>query len=155
MNSNQSVQPNDPKKRLVNEIIKMNNAAVECMIVEKIPSQASEILLRALSMSMKICSGLQKLKSESPEDSKKIEGLLLNSLLGKANNKTYGSLQACKMRDSIAKSEIVEYDEGMNVYPNPLQVQDLADLDLPSVFVDLLYNLGQINMHRGEDDTAL
>ncbi len=47
-----------------------------------------------------------------------------------------------------------EYDEGMLVYPHPLQPRDHLD-DCPEVLSALLFNIGQLQLQRREEDAAL
>lgn len=188
--NNQLILQNDPSKNLVNEIVKMNNDAVECMSVKKFPlSQASELLLRALSMSVNlptnICKSLQELNTEyccssssdgigesalpksnnnskharRPPKRSKIsctKNLSSSSVSNVNDNEDSSSSSSSPSKNSCVRPD--EYDEGMNMYPNPLQVPDIVndtDLGFPSVLAALLFNLGQINLQRNEDDVAL
>jgi len=60
----------------------------------------------------------------------------------------------CKKSKEANQRVPPEYDEGMLVYPNPLLIDDHLH-DCPEVLSVLLFNIGQLQLQRHQEDVAL
>ena len=110
--------------RLVTDVAKLNNAAVECMKMGmNSPTDASTYLYQALRVSASLpnatCANLQDFNNNNLEP-------IIQSL-------EKGSPSSPSSPSSPRNCNTEDYDEGMRVFPDPIHVPSLSKMSLQSM----------------------